>query len=476
MDNLFVGLHAYKSNTNQLKGVYRKTSVGSIDVVVPFEFHEIHAEGKYIVCEKNKENSATKEISYFTLYNIEGRELIPLFWNVTYINIRQDGIIELIVEQEKYNYCNHHVWLNPDFSLFLPWFNDVSEIGIFSEDGVAEAKEYNRSGKVDINGNSVKEVTNEYANKLKKTLSFSLYGIDAADGTELIPCKYESLEHLPNGVFIGNGHDIISAEGAFIKTVKGEVSYFNDYLLLSKEHNLVNENKILLYDLSGKGKTNYLSAAYVKDGYVFVERIEEYERDWDTLTLTLQGLYTLDGECVLYPKFNYINMVFENIVLYRYKKVSHCENIPLKKTYGATSIRKVAQLDDEVYYCLHSYGCKLLVDSSFRKIGTFAHIHYNKESCIIEGKTKEGKILNALTGEVIQAPPKIEIGGIYDGVVTNIKPFGLFVKFLSDHIGLVHKSVLKKKGVQIYDFKHKQRIQVKVKDIKDDGKINLEVI
>ena len=73
-------------------------------------------------------------------------------------------------------------------------------------------------------------------------------------------------------------------------------------------------------------------------------------------------------------------------------------------------------------------------------------------------------------------PQKIEIGGIYDGVITNIKPFGLFVKFLSDHIGLVHKSVLKKKGVQIYDFKPKQRIQVKVKDIKDDGKINLEVI
>ena len=41
---------------------------------------------------------------------------------------------------------------------------------------------------------------------------------------------------------------------------------------------------------------------------------------------------------------------------------------------------------------------------------------------------------------------------------------------------MVHKSVLKKKGVQIYDFKPKQRIQVKVKDIKDDGKINLEVI
>lgn len=476
MDNLFVGLHAYKSNTNQLKGVYRKTSVGSIDVVVPFEFHEIHAEGKYIICEKKKQISVTKGLSYFALYDTEGRALIPLFWNATYINIRQDGIIELIVEQEKYNYCNHHVWLNPDFSLFLPWFNDVSEIGIFSEDGVAEAKEYNRSGKVDINGNRVKEVAEVYANGVKKTSCFSLYGIDAADGTEIISCKYESLERLPNGVFIGNKHDIISMDGVFIKTVKGEVSYFNDYLLLSKEHNLVNENRILLYDLSGKGKTNYLSAAYVKDGYVFVERIEEYERDWDTLTLTLQGLYTLDGECVLYPKFNYINMVFENIVLYRYKKSIHCENIPLKKTYEATSIRKVAQLDDEVYYCLHSYGCKLLVDSSFRKIGTFAHIHYNKESCIIEGKTKEGKILNALTGEVIQAPPKIELGGIYDGVVTNIKPFGLFVKFLSDHIGLVHKSVLKKKGVQIYDFKPKQRIQVKVKDIKDDGKINLEVI
>lgn len=316
-----------------------------------------------------------------------------------------------------------------------------------------------------------------YANGVKKTSCFSLYGIDAADGTELIPCKYESLERLPNEVFIGNKHDIISADGAFIKTVKGEVSYFNDYLLLSKdEYCLNNENKILLYDLSGKEKTDHLSAAYEKDGYVIAERMEEYGRGWNTKTLTLQGLYKLDGECVLYPKFNYMDMVFENIVLFGYKEASHCTNIPFKKTYGATNIRKVAQLDDEVYYCIHSYNDKLLVDSSFHKIGTFTHIHYDVENGIIEGKTKEGKILNALTGEVLQDSQKIEIGCIYDGVVTNIKPFGLFVKFLSDHIGLIHKSVLKKKGVQIYDFKPKQRIQVKVKDIKDDGKINLEVI
>lgn len=43
MDNLFIGQYTDIPNTNQLKGVYRKTSVGSIDVVVPFEFHEIHA-------------------------------------------------------------------------------------------------------------------------------------------------------------------------------------------------------------------------------------------------------------------------------------------------------------------------------------------------------------------------------------------------------------------------------------------------
>ena len=478
MDNLFVGLYAYKSNTNQLKGVYRKTSVGSIDVVVPFEFHEIHAEGKYIICEKKKQISVTKGLSYFALYDTEGRALIPLFWNATSINIRQDGIIELFLEQERYDYWNrHHVWLNPDFSLFLPWFNDVSEIGIFSEDGVAEAKEYNRSGKVDINGNRVKEVAEVYANGVKKTSCFSLYGIDAADGTEIISCKYGSLERLPNGVFIGNGHDIISAEGAFIKTVKGEVSYFNDYLLLSKdEHCLDNENKILLYDLSGKEKTDHLSAAYEKDGYVIAERMKEYGRGWNTQTVTLQGLYTPDGECLLYPKFNYMDMVFENIVLCRNKGESYCTNILSKKTYNATNTSKVTQLEDEVYYCLHSYNDRLLVDGSFRKIGTFIHIHYDVENGIIEGKTKEGKILNALTGEVLQDSQKIEIGGIYDGVITNIKPFGLFVKFLSDHIGLVHKSVLKKKGVQIYDFKPKQRIQVKVKDIKDDGKINLEVI
>lgn len=247
--------------------------------------------------------------------------------------------------------------------------------------------------------------------------------------------------------------------------------------MLSKdEHCLDNENKILLYDLSGKEKTDHLSAAYEKDGYVIAERMKEYGRGWNTQTVTLQGLYTPDGECLLYPKFNYMDMVFENIVLCRNKGESYCTNILSKKTYNATNISKVTQLEDEVYYCLHSYNDRLLVDGSFRKIGTFIHIHYDVENGIIEGKTKEGKILNALTGEVLQDSQKIEIGGIYDGVITNIKPFGLFVKFLSDHIGLVHKSVLKKKGVQIYDFKPKQRIQVKVKDIKDDGKINLEVI
>lgn len=136
--------------------------------------------------------------------------------------------------------------------------------------------------------------------------------------------------------------------------------------------------------------------------------MEEYGRGWNTKTLTLQGLYKLDGECVLYPKFNYMDMVFENIVLCRNKGESYCTNILSKKTYNATNISKVTQLEDEVYYCLHSYNDRLLVDGSFRKIGTFTHIHYDVENGIIEGKTKEGKILNALTGKFCKIPKRLK--------------------------------------------------------------------
>jgi CRISPR type III-A-associated RAMP protein Csm5 len=64
----------------------------------------------------------------------------------------------------------------------------------------------------------------------------------------------------------------------------------------------------------------------------------------------------------------------------------------------------------------------------------------------------------------------------YEGIITGVKDFGVFVKF-NNHSGLVHKSKIGKKFLPIEkNFKIGDKVKVKVLEVKADGKINLQLV
>lgn len=64
----------------------------------------------------------------------------------------------------------------------------------------------------------------------------------------------------------------------------------------------------------------------------------------------------------------------------------------------------------------------------------------------------------------------------YEGIITGVKDFGVFVKF-NNHSGLVHKSKIGKKFLTTEkNFNIGDQVKVRVLEVKADGKINLEIV
>ena len=84
------------------------------------------------------------------------------------------------------------------------------------------------------------------------------------------------------------------------------------------------------------------------------------------------------------------------------------------------------------------------------------------------GAEKALKIIEDITKE-------IEVGGIYEGIVTKIMPFGAFIDLGSGKEGLLHISKISKERVnKVEDVLHiGDKIMVKVYEIDEQGRINL---
>ena len=84
-----------------------------------------------------------------------------------------------------------------------------------------------------------------------------------------------------------------------------------------------------------------------------------------------------------------------------------------------------------------------------------------------EGIERAKEIIQSLTGEA-------EVGKTYEGVITSIKPFGLFVKIYGSE-GLCHISEVSLSRVNDLNdmFKEGDKLVVKVLDINDRGQIRL---
>jgi polyribonucleotide nucleotidyltransferase len=85
-----------------------------------------------------------------------------------------------------------------------------------------------------------------------------------------------------------------------------------------------------------------------------------------------------------------------------------------------------------------------------------------------ESIEKAKEMIRALTEEA-------EIGKVYHGVITSIKPFGLFVKLVGEQEGLCHISEISNTKIDNLEkiFKEGDKLDVKVLDINDRGQIRL---
>ena len=76
---------------------------------------------------------------------------------------------------------------------------------------------------------------------------------------------------------------------------------------------------------------------------------------------------------------------------------------------------------------------------------------------------------------ILNLTAEVEIGKIYTGQITSIKPFGYFVEIIGKE-GLCHISEISPKHLQnIHDapFREGDKIEVKVLDVNDRGQIRL---
>ncbi len=70
--------------------------------------------------------------------------------------------------------------------------------------------------------------------------------------------------------------------------------------------------------------------------------------------------------------------------------------------------------------------------------------------------------------------PKIEVGGIFEGIITGLQPYGAFVKFVN-RSGLCHKSAIPK-SIGMDRLKEGMRVKISVVSINEDNKISLALI
>ena len=94
--------------------------------------------------------------------------------------------------------------------------------------------------------------------------------------------------------------------------------------------------------------------------------------------------------------------------------------------------------------------------------------------CIYSTDTENGNKALKMIRDIVR---EIEVGGVYDGIVTRITPFGAFVDLASGKEGLLHISKISSRRVEKVEdvLSIGDEITVKVTEIDNQGRINLSM-
>lgn len=320
------------------------------------------------------------------------------------------------------------------------------------------------------------KIIRSFSNDINMIETEGLYWLRSSDGIDLTD-HYESLEHLPNGFFLGDNEDIISPDATMITHTYQKLKYFNEYIFLYDSG--WRNNHIGILNMHGESMGHKFSNVYLKDHFIFTDFIKEIGYGCSSEKITVHGLYTYDGKCILESHHNDIRIISDDLIAYSYKNKNTLKCLSNGQTisvFSINEIHRIANFDGYVYYKIRRDRHYTLVDNFLDRYGNFNDVFYDKDSNIIKGTDKEGKVYNALTKELIFTPKIPGMGDIIEGKITGIKPYGIFVNLDSIHSGLLHVSNIINQKKSISDFKKGQPLKVRITKIVAKDKFNLDLV
>lgn len=461
-------------NENNQFDVFQDRVKGVIDQsgkeIIPLDNHEFSPCGKkYYVILKN---------SKYNLINTFGKQLLSEQENkIRYADpdafIIQDKNVASLFDAEG------HLLFSRKFCVF--------EAGLPGEIKVISASNHKVIDIVDFSGSRVsgdkygfhfpkENIIHSYSNGINMVEADGYYWLRSSNNIDMTD-RYTTLELLPNGYFLGNNKDIISPDAAEVADTGEKLKYFNEYLFLYDKG--WGDNRIRMINMHGHSVGGQFSNVYINSEFVFTDYIMEIGHGWNSKNITLHGLYTYDGKRILTSDYNYIRLISDDLVLYKYKDECAIKCISNGRTISIFSngaIKKIATINGRVYYKIGRGGYYTLVNDTLGSFGDFDDLSYDDKTNIIKGQDKDGKVYNVLTKELISVIKRPSIGDILEGKVTGIKPYGIFIGFSSGHSGLLHISNIVNKNKSISDFRKGQSIKVRIIKIKSKTEFNLELV
>ena len=281
---------------------------------------------------------------------------------------------------------------------------------------------------------------------------YSHFSVVNEEGESLTKESYSDITVLENGSYIGKKYktniwpnrctyDYINNDGEVLFSTGKQIELNDDGQPLSSV--VMSIGKTVVKECSGKYAVGYEESISLSD--YFFDSVEKLN---DSMLIVgmydKYGLANLQGMLVLPAKYSH---EFESC--------------------SKGIIKFCTDDDNQKLYGLCDSSGKILAEAQYTFIrennpGIFK-LFYK------EGREQKTKYLE------LKEFKKFEVGETYSGVVDGVQDYGVFVKVHGFGSGLLHVKQIKKQSKEISDFSKGTRIQVKVINIRKDGKIEFDL-
>lgn len=395
--------------------------------------------------------------------------------------------------------------------------------GIYNDEGEVVCECNYKELITDANG----DVIPSYSPLNESILSakmFDKYALASVDKTIITEYKYDKITLTSNnyyivesdnkcGVIDSNGNEILPMNDYRVKTI---VDLFHFIVERGNKQYLINKDGLLL---TNKGYTNITSLGngfYLGKDYLFIHynqrkdindlindegqivfttgnRIELDENQYPVISTTIalentivcrfSGKYAICNkkDDILLSDFIYDSVEQLNDSLFI---VGKDDKFGLADIYGKIILPIEYSSDFEVYSIGVIKFCKIigydyrygLCNSTGEIIAEAVHTFIRENSpghfklFYKEGLEQKSKFLN------IKENKEFTIGQIYEGIINGIQEYGVFIKVPRVGLGLLHVKQIKKSGKDVNAFAKGDKIKVKVFKIREDGKVEFELL